>query len=459
MMRKAVLLTIGWMNLLGFSMVSTALAETMLLKAFPSAEGFGAHAEGGRGGVVYHVVNLHDAGPGSLRACIEASGPRTCVFRVGGEISLQRTLAVTTPYLTIAGQTAPGSGILLRNAPGNPGATLSIRTHDVIVRHLRIRPGASAVASSIDALQIIRGAKDVIIDHASLSWSVDENLDMTSDKWLDPRNITVQWSIIAEGLDRSLHASGKRHSKGILLSSGRTGFPGENNFTIHHNLIAHNRDRMPEIDNVGITDVVNNVFYNARSEFGEFKSQYGQNKINYVGNYVKFGPSTSKKAKAINIKNNEFPITIYSKGNIVRRRGAVKQPLGDLLDPGVSRFLHVVDEPVTRIFGTSAENAYRDVLDQAGATLPARDAVDARIVLEVRRGEGQIIDDPMQVGGYPAMADGPVAPDSDLDGMPDRWELRRGLDPMNPADRNHRLDHSGYTALEHYLNELAGDYR
>lgn len=425
-------------------------------KAFPTAEGFGAQAQGGRGGDVYHVTSLGDDGPGSLRACIEASGPRTCVFRVGGTIEVNAPLVVTNPYLTIAGQTAPGDGILLRNAEGTRGATISIQSHDVIVRHLRSRPGPSAVSSSIDAIQVIRNAHDVIIDHASLSWASDENLDIGTDEDQDPYNVTVQWSIIAEGLDNSVHSASKKHSKGILLGSGKAGRP-DNNFTLHHNLIAHNRDRMPDINNVGITDVINNVLYNPKSVFGEFWTHYGANYINFVGNYAKRGPDTSSHAQEVDLKPINFDFKLYLKGNIGPRRPDEFMPEEAILDPEDRRFVVAEPLPAPPVVTVSAEQAYEDVLNFAGATVPKRDPVDARIVAEVRNRTGRVPDHPDDVGGYPDMQGGPAPLDSDKDGMPDDWERKRGLDPYDPEDRNGDADANGYTDLEDYLNELAGD--
>lgn len=432
---------------------SSTLAE---VKAFPTAEGFGAWAKGGRGGTVNQITTLDDGGRGSLRDCIEASGPRTCIFRVGGTIAVDSSLIVTEPYLTIAGQTAPGDGILLRNAEGTAGSPLSIRTHNVIVRHLRSRPGPSAISSSIDALQIIRNAHDVIIDHASLSWASDENLDIGTDAGQDPYNVTVQWSIIAEGLDNSVHSHSKKHSKGVLLSSGEAG-RRDNNFTLHHNLIAHNRDRMPDINNVGITDVVNNVLYNPKSVFGEFWTDYGENNINFVGNVARRGPDTSSHAEEVYLNPVNFGFKLFLKDNIGPRRPDGMGPEDAILDPDHRVFVVADRLPAPPVVTSSAKQSYEDVLRLAGATVPRRDPVDARVVREVRSRTGMVPNHPDDVGGYPDMQSGPVPVDSDEDGMPDDWEKQHGLDPQDPDDRNGDIDANGYTDLEDYLNELAGD--
>jgi pectate lyase len=225
------------------------------VKAFPTAEGFGADALGGRGGVVIEVTNLDDSGPGSLRDAVEREGPRTVVFRVGGTIAVERPIRVRDPYITIAGQTAPGDGVLIRNHRANTDAPITIETHDVVIRHLRLRPGPSGEPSCcVDALGLMEGARNVIIDHVSLSWGVDELLGASE----DASDFTVQWSILSEALHRSNHAKDDRHSRGLLVSTQEGG-----NVSIHHNLFAHNDGRNPEVALAyGIADIVNNVLYN-----------------------------------------------------------------------------------------------------------------------------------------------------------------------------------------------------
>ena len=181
--------------------------------AFPGAEGFGSASVGGRGGTVIEVTNLNDSGPGSFRAAVEATGPRIVVFRIGGTIELQSTVLLTNPFITIAGQTAPGGGIAIKNTLffnryEDPSGSLDIRTHDVIVRHLRIRPGAGPAGTSgseCDAIQVYGNCYNVMIDHCSLSWAVDENFS----SWGNPHDFTVQWCIISEGLRNSVHSKGR----------------------------------------------------------------------------------------------------------------------------------------------------------------------------------------------------------------------------------------------------------
>ena len=200
----------------GFGLYTAQLSATTGSDrpAFPGAEGFGASTPGGRGGRVIEVTNLNDNGPGSLRACIAAIGPRICVFRVAGTIEVESRLDVWNPYLTIAGQTAPGGGITLKNAPANAQAPLGILTHDVIIRYIRSRSGPSQEPSSnVDAITIVHLADDehpdegvynIVIDHASFSWATDEVVNIGA----DAHDITIQRSIISEGLHCSNHPEG-----------------------------------------------------------------------------------------------------------------------------------------------------------------------------------------------------------------------------------------------------------
>jgi len=260
---------IGLFSIFSAKPVSTA---PLLIPAFPGAEGFGAESIGGRGGAVHHVTNLDDAGTGSLRECVEASGPRVCVFDVGGEILLKSGMTITNPFITIAGQTAPGGGLTLRNSPGNKDPSINIQTNDVIIRYIRTRPGpggwdkatadekkleggATCCQGSTD----ISGGYNIILDHISMSWGVDSVLDI-----VNTHDVTVQWSIVSEALEDSIHYKGP-HSTGGHVSDGAY------QVSIHHNIIAHNSERnlklKGEVANLGPTEIpifdfVNNVVYN-----------------------------------------------------------------------------------------------------------------------------------------------------------------------------------------------------
>jgi pectate lyase len=420
--------------------------------AFPEAEGFGV-TPGGRGGRVIEVTNLDNDGPGSLRAALRVEGPRIVVFRVGGTIHLDSTLNVSNPYVTIAGQTAPGDGITLANSPRGARSPLAIKTHDVVVRYIRSRPGGSpADMGTIDALTISNRAPGnvyrVIVDHNSLSWATDEVCSI----YYDAHDITVQWSILAEGLDCATHREEsvqECHSMGLLV-----GGEGSGNVSLHHNLLAHNRHRNPKVRTTGIVDVVNNVVYNSGFGPGWLSPTYvhggrGVARVNYVSNYFKGGVDTRTADWFIGTK---LPVQIYVEGNAAPRDVVWVRSR----DSVVAR-----RHPAAAVTTLPAEVAYARVLAEAGASqglgcdgafYPRRDAADARIVSDVRNRTGRIIDDPVAVGGWPRVQGGEPCRDADHDGMPDVFERLRRLDPTDARDASRDPDGDGYTNLDDYLN-------
>lgn len=427
---------------------STAAADE--LPAFPGAEGFGSTTPGGRGGKVLFVISLEDAGPGTLRAACETEGPRTVLFRTGGTIVLRKSIELSHPFITIAGQSAPGGGICLRNATSNPYTPLLIKTHDIVVRHLRIRPGPSDERTPcIDAVGIEHGAWNVILDHCSLSWSVDETFQL----WTDPHDITLQWSFVTEALHNSVHPKGA-HSKGMLLAS-----KGAKNVSIHHNLLAHNQDRNPRIGLSGTVDFVNNVIYNPDAT-GQLTDDYALQTLNYVGNYIKRGPDSKSEPPTPEWSRYElfaretggFGFSIFIRDNIGPHRPDDRLPEDSIVDPRDRKYVTARRHAAPEVTTLSAAEAFERVLEGGGAVLPGRDAVDARIVREVRTGTGRIIDHPSQVGGWPELAAGTAPPDGDRDGMPDAWEKLHGLDADDAADTVGDSDGDGYTNLEEYLN-------
>jgi len=417
--------------------------------AFPGAEGFGANSIGGRGGTVIEVTNLNDSGRGSFRAAIEASGPRIVVFRVGGTIELRSSLIITNPFITIAGQTAPGGGITLKSG-STINAALLIQAHDVIVRYLRMRPGAAGQ----DGIEILYNtAYNVIIDHCSISWAVDENVST----WYDPHDVTIQWSIISEGLDCSTHPQGC-HSMGMIFGS-----KGSRNISVHHNLFAHNAERNPRVKTSGTVDVVNNLIYNPRfgraGDWGpsHITNDYAKVPINYVGNYYKAGIDSGRADYYV----SGYGAT-YLEGNITPRRPSndMDKSVGVIrpVDSGSVVSTRNAAPPITT---SSAFNAYDQILAEAGANMgldasgswySRRDAVDERIVNDVIQGTGRIIDDPSQVGGWPVLPSGTPPQDSDHDGMPDNWEIANNFNPNDPSDGPRDNDGNGYTNVEEYLN-------
>ena len=435
--------------------------------AFPTAEGYGKYAKGGRGGDIYEVTNLKDSGEGSLRAAVEASGPRTVVFRVSGNIELESPIKIGNPYITIVGQTAPGDGICLKNHP------LSINADHVIVRYIRVRPG-DVSGKDYDAVSS-RYTKHIILDHISASWSIDETMSV-----YHCDSITVQWSIISESLYKSHHEKGHHGYGGIW---------GSNHSTYHHNLLAHHSSRNPRMaSGCGYTDYRNNVIYNwgYNSLYGGEKQQVGNDKLNFaefniVSNYYKPGPATRPGEVSYRIANPSYRSeTDYGKcyiaDNVVQGNDDVS---ADNWDGGVQTAISFekikLDKPWPSmpINQQTAAEAYKVVLDNAGAVLPKRDAIDTRILEEVRGGyatfEGEsykkehevadstkicgIIDTQNDVGGWPLLNGAPAPTDTDHDGMPDYWEDKNKLDKENPDDRN-TIASDGYTMLEKYLNSI-----
>lgn len=390
------------------------------LPAFPGAEGYGSDTPGGRGGAVYVVTDIQGAGPGSLKYALRAHGPRIVVFAVSG--THEGTLVITEPYLTIAGQTAPGDGVAIH---GKGGLALEIKTHDVVVRYLRLR---SSPPRMPDTLRLGLDAHNVVIDHCSISWGIDETLSILG------HDNTVQWSIISEALRLSTHEGGA-HSMGSMLGPG--------DVSVHHCLYAHNNARNPRIGGRNTTvDFVDNVIYDYGDAIGRISAR-APLALNYVGNTIIKGPdSGDPPALAINWKN---PISIYAHDNVLPPSiKLISSRWESMLTP------HRHDAPP--VTTAPAHDAYLQVLARAGASLPRRDPVDTRVIRSVEERSGSIIDDPSQVGGLPELASEPAPKDTDGDGMPDAWERAKGLDPNDPSDANGDLDGNGYTNIEDFIN-------
>jgi pectate lyase len=417
-------------------------------RAFPGAQGYGTATPGGRGGRVIEVTNLKSGGPGSFRAAATAKGRRIIVFRVSGTITLQREVDITNPYVTIAGQTAPGGGITLRADPCNDGGVLGVHTHDVVIRYLRLRPGPHPCAGpgeSSDGIVIYKkGAHHVVVDHCSISWAVDENLSLYD----DAHHVTFSWNIISEGLSNSTHEEGE-HSKGAHLS-------GENTYAIsfHHNLLAHNNDRNPQPTNPGRADIRNNVVYNYGENAALTSNSHGRPHFNFVGNRYIPGPDTDRSEHELDVYGpTDVGWRFFVRGNIGPHRPSNDLPQARTVSPeGRSS---MVDRPFATapVTTTGAGKATRQVLARAGATKPHRDAVDRRVVGDVRDRSGRIIDSPAQVGGWPSLPAQSPPRDSDHDGMPDSWERDRGLRP-NHDDSAGDQDGDGWTNVEEYLDSL-----
>jgi hypothetical protein len=455
------------------------------IPAFPGAEGGGAFTPGGRGGKIFVVTSLEDSGKGTFREACEAVGARTIVFNVSGIIRLKKRISMRAPYVTIAGQTAPGDGICIA------GETLEIDTHDVIIRHMRFRRGETEVTRRDDAL----GGNpigNIIVDHCSVSWGLDENISLyrhqfqANDKSklekLPACNITIQNTISSEGLDTYNHAFGSTI--------------GGLNSTFMRNLWADNISRNASIGMYGDFNFVNNVIFNwwNRSlDGGDYRSMF-----NIINNYFKPGPITPTdqpiryrilKPESGYMKPKTYG-RAYVAGNYIDGSPEVTADnwnggiqLEDLSAEETKGYLESIKQPkafsMPNITIMKAEEAYEFVLKNVGATLPKRDAVDERVIKQVRTGKIEvkdglenaigaafikrrlpadsykkgIITNPNQVGGYPEYK-GKAYKDSDNDGIPDAWEKKFGLNPNDASDANKDSNGDGYTNLEKYFNNI-----
>ena len=439
--------------------------------AYPGAQGGGASTTGGKGGKVIYVTSLDDDSklPGTLRWAINQSGPRTIVFSVGGTIQLKSILKINKGDLTIAGQTAPGDGICIRNFP------MTVSADNVVIQFLRFRMGDEA-GEADDALKGM-GRKNILIDHCSMSWGTDE-----CSSFYDNENFTMQWCILSESLRNSVHAKG---------SHGYGGIWGGKNATFHHNLLAHHDSRNPRFcgsrySNDSASEKVdfrNNVIYNWASN-SMYAGEGG--KYNIVNNYYKPGPATlsgrGKHTYRIFAPNSDAGTnrqakgvwgSFYVAGNVMHNRPDItaNNSLGIHPDLKNDEFRTPEDLCVNKEFSFAlmpyhtAEEAYQRVLAKAGAS-SVRDKVDQRIVKEVeestftysgsRGSTNGIIDSQTDVGGWPVYgySQQEVPVDTDADGIPDLWESKQGLDPGNPADAAKVMNDSVYTWLEAYLFSL-----
>lgn len=455
------------------------------IPAFPGAEGGGAFTQGGRGGKIFVVTSLEDRGKGTFREACEAVGARTIVFNVSGIIRLKNRISMRAPYVTIAGQTAPGDGICIA------GETLEIDTHDVIIRHMRFRRGATDVTRRDDALGG-NAIGNIIVDHCSVSWGLDENISLYRHQFqpndksklekLPTCNITIQNTISSEGLDTYNHAFGSTI--------------GGLNSTFMRNLWADNISRNASIGMYGDFNFVNNVIFNwwNRSlDGGDYRSMF-----NIINNYFKPGPITpSDQPIRYRILKPEAgymtPKTYgraYVNGNYIDGSPEVTADnwnggiqLEDMSAEQTKSYLELIKQnkpfSMPKITIMKAEEAYEFVLNNVGATLPKRDAVDERIIKQVRTGKIEvkdglenaigaefikrrlpadsykkgIITNPNQVGGYPDYK-GKAYKDSDNDGIPDAWEKKYGLNPNDASDANKDANGDGYTNLEKYFNGI-----
>ena len=449
--------------------------------AFPTAEGYGRFARGGRGGYVYHVTNLNDSGEGSLRYGLETmKGARTIVFDVGGVIALKSVLCIPEDGgdVYVAGQTAPGDGITLINYTfGAMGSS------DVIIRDIRTRVG-DVSGKSMGGMGM-SSCDNSIVDHCSISWATDEGFSSRS-----AANLTFQWNIIGESLNNSVHydANNRSNVERHAFAASIGGYTG----SFHHNLLVDNTGRnwslagAMEQDGVtygGQLDIRNNVVYNWRDR----TTDGGARRVQFVNNYYKAGAVSNTNLHLVSVDGNELNTgdmqKLYASGNMkVAQNGSTliaantdEWSSGKAKSGGKNATNNDVksDKPFYESYVNTetAENAYKSVISGVGANFPKLDYIDSRYINEVKNGKYTytgskdklkgIIDSQNDVGGYPNNSNfkGGTAPtDTDKDGMPDTWENAHGLDPKNANDgKIVSLSADDYTNLELYLNELAGD--
>lgn len=455
------------------------------IPAFPGAMGGGAYSFGGRGGKVLVVNSLADSGPGTLRWACEEGGARIVVFNVAGIIHLKTPISVRAPYITIAGQTAPGDGVCVA------GESFWVDTHDVVVRHMRFRRGETNVGRRDDSFGG-NPVGNIMLDHISATWGLDENISFYRhmyndgnggiDQKLPTVNVTIQNSISAESLDTWNHAFGSTL--------------GGENATFMRNLWACNAGRNPSVGWFGIFNFVNNVVFNwvhRSMDGGDYRAMF-----NVINNYYKPGPLTAKEGalshRFLKPESGRSKLKekiygrVYAQGNIMEGNAAVTKDnwaggiqVEDLENCGEFTQSMKVNKPfpMPSFPIMSAKEAHDYVLDNCGANYPKRDVVDARIVLNARTGiihvakevstadvpkfkyrrlaedsyKNGIITDISQVGGYPEYK-GTPRKDSDNDGMPDSWEVKYGLDPHNAADAVKDCNGDGYTNIEKYINGI-----
>ncbi|MCJ7543594.1 MAG: dockerin type I domain-containing protein [Phycisphaerae bacterium] len=434
-------------------------SSALAIPAFPGAEGYGGTSSGGRGGDVYHVTSLADTNTvGTLRYGINnaPTSGRTILFDVAGTLALTNSLSVSKNKITIAGQSAPGQGICLKNYP------FKINASNVTVRHIRSRLGTDLGAQ--EDCMTIEGGDNVIVDHVSASWSVDEVLSVK--QGATTAHLTVQNCLITEALYDSIHDKGP-HSYGSLIRPAVNAW-----YSWYNNLYADNvsRNPRPGYDTTSPTvvfDFRNNVIYNWLDQAGYTADDgTGLLKMNYVGNYALVGPSGTKAYIFNGSGPSASELQIYQSGN---KMDSNKNGVADGTDTGWGMFTNVydaskmttpfaMDPNYPAVYTMTADAALQNVINCGGAFYWNRDAADANVIAQVTSygTAGAIYDTVAEAGGYPTLTGGSyvLSYDTDRDGMPNTWETARGLDP-SVANNNGDDDADGYTDLEEYLNWLA----
>jgi pectate lyase len=449
-------------------------AASKAIPAFPGAQGGGAASVGGRGGQVCEVTTLSDSGPGSARDCLTRKGPRTVVFRVAGRINLLSGIRVTEPFMTIAGQSAPGGGIEFAGKQMNNDSLIFIYAHDVIVRYLRVRigngpghrpgPGTGCVGIFIGNADVY----NVILDHISVSWSDNKPIGVWANYGPGVRNVTVQWSMINESI------KGHGVGPGIGNSNGATAGFTDDDF--HHNFLSNATHRLPETSSASMR-WVNNIVYNW-SFYATATLGYQQS--DFIGNIYKAGPLNPEAQKHelhfASVSNgwDDGPPSVYLLGNkgpnqqnangdqwamASRIKGENLDEIGPVpptwrrSSPLPAETFPIVADDVNALESAlfpGVGDSQR--LDCDGNWVSKRDVVDSRLINEYRTGTGSVPVSEDAVGGFPAIDPGTACPESGHDGMPDTWKAAHNLAKTRPDGG--KVTPDGYTNLEHYLNGI-----
>lgn len=443
-------------RLLLLSIALFAATPTLAGPAFPGAVGVASETPGGRGGQIIRVTNLNADGPGSLRAAIKTKGPRVIVFEIAGQIDLGKSgLEIKEPFLTIAGQTAPSPGITIIKGG------IDVKTHDVVIRHIRVRTGADGAAKrsgwEADALSTV-AAYNVIIDHCTFMWGIDENMSAsgprfagaTVDDWRKgtSRNITFSYNLAAEGLADSSHPKGE-HSKGSLVHDNATGI------LFYRNIWAHNVERSPLLKGGVQASVVNNLIYDPEKRAMHYNlmalewagQPYVTGKLSAVGNVMRGGPST-KDGLPFLMLGGDGDLRYYGRDNIAVDKNGAPLPAFGRYGATTAKLIDA-QKPLNWWPGLSvlpARDVETHVLALAGARPWDRDSHDLRVLFFIAEGRGKVIDDESEVGGYGVIAP-QTAPFVDSDWNLDTMEPKNGLYPgqkrdpqesLSPRDRSMR---------------------
>jgi pectate lyase len=459
-----------------FPIVSTAIPTGA---AFPGAQGGGALSVGGRNGAIIQVTNLNDSGTGSLRACVMATAPRICIFRVSGTINVKSMMYITSPYLTVAGQSSPGGGIQLTTKGTAASGLFGIATHDVIWRYTKLRNGytlacADANNSECGATAIIySGGYNIILDHNSTSWNQDEGIgawDATSYKGR-VKDVTMSYNLTAEGL--------ASHSTGVITGGDSPLAAQMVNIDFHHNLMMNNSHRNPLLKNK-TSRIINNLYYNQNFYINQVG---GGISVDIIGNLYKPGPmnrlttheiqgysspggETSPGSPSIYLTGNkgwhqsnpagdQWPLTSRVTGENGSENGAIpstwkrSSPLASTIYPVDTHAVTIVESITLPTVGASRR------ISCAGGWVVNRDTVDTRLISQYNTNMGikALLVNEGVVGGFPVIPSSGACPDADKDGMPDQYEGLRKLNPANPADRNY-IATNGYRNIDNFLEGL-----